>query len=158
MAALNFPSNPTSGDIYANYRFDGVKWDPINTPISQLVNGSYNATFGTEVTMDNLKVRINGTGGSGGLLQAGAISGTFSAYTTAFSNVAGAATQGNTNSSGITFTTTYANISGTSQTMSSGGDTTTVHLIDTTNSRIYRITGIHCQSSTGGYIAIERMA
>jgi hypothetical protein len=34
----------------------------------------------------------------------------------------------------------------------------TAHLIDTTNSRIYRITAIHCQGLTGGYIAIERMS
>ena len=122
------------------------------------VQSGFNVAFGTEITMDNLKVRINGTGGSGGLVQAGAVSGSFAAYTTLLGNVAGAAVQGDTNSGGITFTTTYQNISGIQKTLSAGGDTTTLHLIDTTNSRIYRITAIHCQGTTGGYTSIERMA
>jgi hypothetical protein len=122
------------------------------------VQSGFNVAFGTEITMDNLKVRINGTGGSGGLIQAGAVSGSFAAYTTLVGNVAGAAIQGDTNSGGITFTTTYQNISGVQKTLSAGGDTTTLHLIDTTNSRIYRITAIHCQGTTGGYTSIERMA
>jgi hypothetical protein len=121
------------------------------------VQSGFNDAFGTEITMDNLKVRINGTGGSGGLVQAGAVSGSFAAYTTLLGNVAGAALQGDTNSGGITFTTTYQNISGVQKTLSAGGDTTTLHLIDTTNSRIYRITAIHCQDTTGGYTSIERM-
>lgn len=107
------------------------------------VQSAFNASFGTEITMDNLKVRINSTGGSGGLIQAGAVSGSFAAYTTLLGNIAGAAVQGDTNSGGITFTTTYQNISGVQKTLSAGGDTTTLHLIDTTNSRIYRITAIH---------------
>jgi hypothetical protein len=122
------------------------------------VQSGFNVAFGTEITMDNLKVRINGTGGSGGLVQAGSVSGSFAAYTTLIGNVAGAALQGDTNSGGITFTTTYQNISSVQKTLSSGGDTTTLHLIDTTNSRIYRITAIHCQDTTGGYISIERMS
>jgi hypothetical protein len=122
------------------------------------VQSGFNVAFGTEITMDNLKVRINGTGGSGGLVQAGAVSGSFAAYTTLVGNVAGAAIQGDTNSGGITFTTSYQNISGVQKTLSAGGDTTTLHLIDTTNSRIYRITAIHCQGTTGGYTSIERMA
>ena len=122
------------------------------------VQSGFNVAFGTEITMDNLKVRINGTGGSGGLVQAGAVSGSFAAYTTLVGNVAGSAIQGDTNSGGITFTTTYQNISGVQKTLSAGGDTTTLHLIDTTNSRIYRITAIHCQGTTGGYTSIERMA
>ena len=73
-------------------------------------------------------------------------------------NVSGFALSGNTNSAGITFTTTYTNISGSQATLSAIGDTTTLHLIDTTNSRIYRITAIHCQGTTGGYTSIERMA
>jgi hypothetical protein len=122
------------------------------------VQSGFNVAFGTEITMDNLKIRINGTGGSGGLVQAGAVSGSFAAYTTLVGNVAGAALQGDTNSGGITFTTTYQNISGVQKTLSAGGDTTTLHLIDTTNSRIYRITAIHCQGTTGGYTSIERMS
>jgi hypothetical protein len=119
---------------------------------------AFNAAFGTEVIMDNLKVRINGTGGSGGVIQAGSVSGSFAAYTTLFGNVAGSAVRGDTNSGGITFTTSYQNISSAQLTLSAGGDVTTVHLTDTTNSRIYRITAIHCQSATGAYISIERMA
>ena len=122
------------------------------------VQSAFNAAFGTEITMDNLKVRINGTGGSGGLVQAGAVSGSFAAYTTLLGNVAGSALQGDTNSGGITFTTTYQNISGSQKTLSAGGDVTELHLIDTTNSRIYRITAIHCQGTTGGYTSIERMS
>jgi hypothetical protein len=122
------------------------------------VQSAFDAAFGTEITMDNLKIRINGTGGSGGLVQAGAVSGSFAAYTTLVGNVAGSAIQGDTNSGGITFTTTYQNISGVQKTLSAGGDTTTLHLIDTTNSRIYRITAIHCQGTTGGYTSIERMS
>jgi hypothetical protein len=122
------------------------------------VQSGFNVAFGTEISMDNLKVRINGTGGSNGLVQAGAVSGTFAAYTTLLGNVAGSAVQGETNSAGITFTTTYQNISAAQKTLSAGGDVTTLHLIDTTNSRIYRITAIHCQGTTGGYTSIERMA
>lgn len=122
------------------------------------VQSGFNVAFGTEITMDNLKVRINGTGGSGGLVQAGSVSGSFAAYTTLLSNVAGSAIQGDTNSAGITFTTSYQNISSSQKTLSAGGDTTTLHLIDTTNSRIYRITAVHCQGTTGGYTSIERMA
>jgi hypothetical protein len=122
------------------------------------VQSGFNVAFGTEITMDNLKVRINGTGGSGGLVQAGAVSGSFAAYTTLLGNVAGSSVQGDTNSGGITFTTTYQNISSVQKTLSAGGDTTTLHLIDTTNSRIYRITAIHCQGTTGGYTSIERMS
>jgi hypothetical protein len=122
------------------------------------VQSGFNDVFGTEITMDNLKVRINGTGGSGGLVQAGAVSGSFAAYTTLLGNVAGSSVQGDTNSGGITFTTTYQNISSVQKTLSAGGDTTTLHLIDTTNSRIYRITAIHCQGTTGGYTSIERMS
>jgi hypothetical protein len=121
------------------------------------VQSEFNVAFGTEITMDNLKVRINSTGGSGGLIQAGAVSGSFAAYTTLIGNVAGSSVQGDTNSGGITFTTSYQNISGVQKTLSAGGDTTTLHLIDTTNSRIYRITAIHCQGTTGGYTSIERM-
>lgn len=122
------------------------------------VQSGFDVAFGTEISMDNLKVRINGTGASAGLVQAGAVSGSFAAYTTLLGNVAGSAVQGDTNSGGITFTTTYQNISGIQKTLFAGGDTTTLHLIDTTNSRIYRITAIHCQSTTGGYTSIERMA
>jgi hypothetical protein len=122
------------------------------------VQSGFNVAFGTEITMDNLKVRINGTGGSGGLVQAGSVSGSFDAYTTLLGNVSGSAIQGDTNSAGITFTTSYQNISSSQKTLSAGGDTTTLHLIDTTNSRIYRITAIHCQGTTGGYTSIERMA
>jgi hypothetical protein len=122
------------------------------------IQSAFNAAFGTEVTMDNLKVRINGTGGSAGLVQAGSVSGTFNAYTTLFGNISGFALRGDTNAGGITFTTTYQNISSAQATLSSGGDTTTLHLIDTTNNRIYRITAIHCQGTTGGYTSIERMA
>jgi hypothetical protein len=122
------------------------------------VQSGFNVAFGTEISMDNLKVRINSTGGSGGLIQAGAVSGSFNAYTTLFGNVAGSAVQGDTNSAGITFTTTYQNISGAQLTLAAGGDVTTLHLTDTTNSRIYRITAIHCQGTTGGYTSIERMA
>lgn len=122
------------------------------------VQSEFNVAFGTEITMDNLKVRINSTGGSGGLIQAGAVSGSFEAYTTLLGNIAGAAVRGDTNSGGITFTTTYQNISSAQGTLSAGGDTTTLHLIDTKNNRIYRITAIHCQDDKGGYTSIERMA
>lgn len=121
------------------------------------VQSAFNASFGTQITMDNLKVRINGSGGSAGLIQAGSVSGSFTAYTTLVGNVAGFALQGDTNS-GITFTTTYTNISGSQLTLNAVGDITTLHLIDTTNSRIYRITAIHCQGTTGGYTSIERMS
>jgi hypothetical protein len=121
------------------------------------VQSGFNVVFGTEISMDNLKVRINGTGGSGGLVQAGAVSGSFSGYTTLVTNVSGFSLSGYTNSTGITFTTTYANISASQAILSAIGDTTTLHLIDTTNSRIYRITAIHCQDTTGGYTSIERM-
>jgi len=107
-----------------------------------------------------LSATASGYNGSGGVLQASAISGSFSAYTTVVTNVSGT-WAGNTNSSGITFSAgSWSNISGTgggSITMTSGGDTVTAHLIDNTNSRIYRITAIYCSGTTSGYVAIERM-
>lgn len=122
------------------------------------VQSGFNVAFDTEITMDNLKVRIHGTGGTGGVVQAAAVSTNFSAYTTVLGNVAGTAVRGDTNSSGITFTTSFANISGAQLTLGAGGDTTTVHLIDNTTYKIYRITAIHTQGSTSGYTCIERLA
>jgi hypothetical protein len=125
------------------------------------VQSGFNVPFDTELALDNLNVRINPIGGSSGVVQCSAVSGSFSTYTTVFANAAGLF-NGNTNSGGITFTAgTWTNISGTSggsYTLGAGGDMLTAHVIDTTNSRIYRITAIHCQGLTGGYIAIERMS
>jgi hypothetical protein len=119
------------------------------------------AAFGTTTSLDNLNCRINGTGGNGGILQLSAISGSFAAFTTTVSNIAGNALNGNTNSSGITFSAgSWANISGTTAgtiTLASGGDMITAHVYDTTNSRIYRITAIHGPGNTNGYVGIERI-
>ena len=109
------------------------------------------------LAMDNLNVRLRNTSGNNLLIEASAVSGSFSAYTTLVENIAGNALRGTTNSAGITFTAgSWSSVNATFQ-LSSGGDTTVLQVIDTTNSRIYRVTAIHCQGSKGGYLSIERM-
>ena len=120
-----------------------------------------NANFGTNATLDNLICRLDGTGsGNDCILQAATVSGTFTAYVSAITNRSGTGPIGNTNSSGITFTTTFQNISaagGGSITLSVGGDMFMAQLMDLTNQRVYRITAMHNADNTG-HIAIERLA
>jgi hypothetical protein len=42
--------------------------------------------------------------------------------------------------------------------MSAGGDVIEAHVADYTNDRIYRITSIHGNNTTAGFISIERLA
>lgn len=110
------------------------------------------------VSMDNLNVRLRWTGtGSNLISEASAVSGSFSAYVTIVDNVAGQALRGDTNANGITFSSgTWTSINA-NFTISSGGDMLIYHVVDNTNSRIYRVTAIHCAGTKGGYLSIERM-
>jgi hypothetical protein len=109
------------------------------------------------VAMDNLNVRLRNTSGSTLLAECSAVSGSFSAYVTIVTNKAGSSMAGDTNSAGITFAAgTWTSINA-SQSISSGGDVQTFHVIDNTNSRVYRVTAIHCAGTKGGYLSIERM-
>jgi hypothetical protein len=130
--------------------------DPAQSSFFPKVQTGYNVNS-PAVAMDNLNVRLSPTGGSNLLMQASAVSGSFVAYTTIIDNIAGSALRGDTNSGGITFTAgTWTSVNAYSQ-VSSGGDMLIVHVIDTTNSRVYRVTAIHTGGTTNGFIAIERM-
>ena len=121
------------------------------------VQTAFNAAFDTSLAMDNLNVRIHGVSGSSGKVQMSAVSGSFNAYVTIITNVAGQNIAGDTNALGITFTAgTWSDAVGRYN-LSSGGDFYQAHVTDYSNSRIYRVTAIHCQGTTGGYISIERM-
>lgn len=116
-----------------------------------------NTSMGTELSMDNLNVRVRSTGGSNGLLEASAVSGSFSAYVTLWENISGQSARASTNAAGITFSAgTWTSVGANFQ-ISSGGDLITYHLMDTTNNRLYRVTCMHGSSLTGAYMSIERM-
>ena len=136
-----FSSSATSGHIF----FRKTHTSNVNT------------SMGTELSMDNLNVRVRSTGGSNGLLEASAVSGSFSAYVTLWENISGQSARASTNAAGITFSAgTWTSVGANFQ-ISSGGDLITYHLMDTTNNRLYRVTCMHGSSLTGAYISIERM-
>ena len=121
------------------------------------VQSGFNAAFDTVTTMDNLSVRIHLVTGNTGRVELSAVTGSFAAYVNVIGNVTGHAVTGD--SSAVTFNIAAGSWTAINSTydIASGGDTLTMHVIDTTNSRIYRVTAIHCQSITGAYVAIERM-
>ena len=128
-----------------------------NSFFYKVQTSSINTSFGTNIALDNLNVRIRSTGGSNGLLEASAISGSFTAYVTLWENIAGQPGRASTNSAGITFTSgTWTSVNANYQ-ISSGGDLIFYHLMDVTNDRLYKVTCMHGQSATGGYMSIERM-
>jgi hypothetical protein len=107
--------------------------------------------------MDNLNVRLRNTSSSSLIIEASAVSGSFTAYTTLTENIAGNPIRGTTNSGGITFTAgTWTSVNAY-YTLNAGGDTTVMTLADTTTGKIYRVTCIHTNGSTNGSIFIERM-
>jgi hypothetical protein len=118
---------------------------------------SINTAMDTELILDNLKVRVNNVSGTLGQLQARAVSSNFNAYTTCLTNKAGSALVNDTNSTSINFTTSAWASIGASTTIAAGGDVIEVHLTDHSNDRVYRITTIHGNNTTGAYISIERM-
>ena len=107
--------------------------------------------------MDNLNVRLTNPLETQLQLQLSAISGSFNAYATIEENISGKTYTGSTNSAGLTCSAGLWTSPSTFNNLSSGGDLYVAHITDITNSRIYRVTAIHCQSTTGGYLAIERM-
>jgi hypothetical protein len=109
------------------------------------------------LAMDNLNVRLNNTSGNNLLIQASAVSGSFTAYITTCEMVAGYSIGSQTNSSGITFTAgTWTSINAI-HTLSSGGDVIVATVMDTTTGKIYRVTCMHTNGATNGSIFIERM-
>ena len=109
------------------------------------------------LSMDNLNVRLTNPSGTQLQLQLSAVSGTFNCYATVEENISGKTFTGSTNSAGLTCTAGSWTSPATFNNLAASGDLYVAHITDTTNSRIYRVTAIHCQSSTGGYLAIERM-
>ena len=120
------------------------------------VQSTFSAAFDTTIAMDNLNIRVHLISGNTGQLQASAVSGSFTSYVSLVSNIAGQSPTFDTNSSGITFTVGSWSSAGASKNIGVGGDMIIVHFIDTSNSRIYRVTAVHCQNATA-YISIERM-
>jgi hypothetical protein len=109
------------------------------------------------LAMDNLNVRLRNTGGNSLIIEGSAVSGSFSAYITLVENIAGNPIRGTTNSSGITFTAGSWTSMNAYYELASGGDTTVIHVMDTTTGKIYRVTCIHTNGATNGSIFIERM-
>jgi hypothetical protein len=109
------------------------------------------------LAMDNLNVRLRNTGGNSLIIEASAVSGSFTAYTSLTENIAGNPIRGTTNSGGITFTAGSWTSVNAYYELTAGGDTTVMTLADTTNGRIYRVTCIHTNGATNGSIFIERM-
>ena len=109
------------------------------------------------LSMDNLNVRLTNPLETQLQLQLSAISGSFNAYATIEENISGKTYTGSTNSAGLTCSAGLWTSPSTFNNLNSGGDLYVAHITDITNSRIYRVTAIHCQSTTGGYLAIERM-
>jgi hypothetical protein len=153
---INTQLNSGSGGLYVG----GTISSSVNTGnayVSRVSSGA-NTAFDTSLAMDNLNVRIHANGGSAGLIQASAVSGTFSAYITTVESVSGSSLTSQTNSSGISFSAgTWTSINAV-HTISSGGDLVIAHIMDTTNSRTYRVTCMHGSGTTGGHITIERLA
>jgi hypothetical protein len=121
------------------------------------VQSVFNAAFDTVTTMDNLSVRIHLVTGNTGRVELSAVAGSFAAYVNVIGNVNGHAVTGD--SSAVTFNVAAGSWTAINSTydIAGGGDTLTMYVIDTTNSRIYRVTAIHCHGITGAYVAIERM-
>lgn len=129
-----------------------------NSFFTKVSQTSLNTAFDTSIALDNLNVRIHTISGSSGQLQMSAVSGSFTAYVTTLGNVAGQAVVGDTSSSGITFTAGTWSSCNFRYNMSAGGDVIEAHVADYTNDRIYRITSIHGNNTTAGFISIERLA
>ena len=128
-----------------------------NSFFSQRTTTSINTAFDVDLTWDNLKVRVHGTGGSAGQLQMSALSGTFNTYISTIGNIAGQSIAADTSSTGITLTAGTWTSCGFRYDISAGGDVIEAHLMDTSNNRIYRITAMHGSSTTGAFISIERL-
>jgi hypothetical protein len=149
-----------SGSVVAtNLPFNTSDTNPgYSTFFPKRQSESINTVFDTGVSMDNLNIRVHGISGSAGQLQASAVTGSFASYVTTFGNVAGQAVAGDTSSTGITFTAGTWTSCNFRYNISAGGDMITAHIMDTTNSRLYRVTVMHGNASNGAYISIERMA
>jgi hypothetical protein len=154
---VNTEINSGSGGLYVG----GPITSSVNTGnayVSRISQSGVDTAFNTALAMDNLNVRIYANGGSAGLIQASAVSGSFSAYVTTQEMISGYAIVSQTNSSGISFSAgTWTSINAV-HTISSGGDVIIAYITDTTNGRAYRVTCIHGNNTAAGHITIERLA
>ena len=132
--------------------------NPGNTVVTRSHTTNFNAAFDTVVEWGNLRARVHGTGGTAGQIQLQSVSNDFNVYSTILTNKAGAALIGETNSTTFTITGSAWTGAGSAQTIGSGGDVQTVHLVDTVGTgKIYRITAIHGSAGTGAYLSIEQL-
>ena len=121
------------------------------------VQSGFNVAFDTVTTMDNLSVRILVVTGNTGRVELSAVAGSFAAYVNVIGNVNGHAVTGDSSAVTLNIATGSWTAINSTYDITGGGDTLTMHVIDTTNSRIYRVTAIHCHGITGAYVAVERM-
>jgi hypothetical protein len=157
LVEINTQLNSGSGGLNVGGAITGSA-NTGNSYISQVSQSGIDTAFNTSLAMDNLNVRIYANGGNAGLIQASAVSGSFTAYVTTQEMVAGYSIASQTNSSGISFSAgTWTSINAI-HTISSGGDVIVAYITDTTNKRAYRVTCIHGDGSTSGHITIERLA
>jgi hypothetical protein len=156
ITALNGNINASNGYINAQSGFTTSTTNPASQSFFPKVQTNWNVNQ-PSLAMDNLNVRLNNSSGNNLLIQASAVSGSFTAYITTFESVSGSTLTSQTNSSGITFTAgTWTSINAV-HTLSSGGDVIFFFVMDTTTGKIYRVTTMHTNGSTNGSIFIERM-
>jgi hypothetical protein len=156
ITAINGNINATNGNINVQGGVTTSTTNPASHSFFPKVQSNWNVNQ-PSLAMDNLNVRLNNSSGNNLLIQASAVSGSFTAYITTFENISGQTLTGQTNSGGITFTAgTWTSINAV-HTLSSGGDVIFFFVMDTTTGKIYRVTTMHTNGSTNGSIFIERM-
>ena len=135
----------------------GVYIDLANTPdgvggqIGYKASGYVNA--GTFVQIDNIKATFTTTGNRG--LSLAAVSTTFTATYSGTYAVSGGA--GGSSSNGTASITTTATTSLFGWNFAGQGDSLTMMVNDTTNSRCYRITAVVGGGFNNNFISIERL-
>ena len=164
----DFPSiviNQSNGELELNVNFIGstgtqatLAW---NTATSQYdlsyysspANTGYNVAYNTIVTQDNLQARVT----TSGVVQIKASTTTMSAYWSAYQMISGQLAMSPTVNTGASLSTsTWTNI-GTSNNLSSGGDTIIANVQDQTAGRLYRVTYIHTAGVSSASAVIERL-
>lgn len=118
---------------------------------SENQNTGFNIARGTLIQYDNLIAQIK----SDGTPQLSAGSGNFSAFWSWTENIKTKTPASGTNSGATLTAGTWTNV-GTTDTLGSGGDTVVVHVIDNTNSHIYRVTYLQTVGTSNGTVIIEK--
>ena len=116
-------------------------------------NTGYNVAYNSVVTQDNLQARVT----TSGVVQIKAATTTMSAYWSAYQIISGQLAMSPTVNTGASLSTsTWTNV-GTSNNLSSGGDTIIANVQDQNAGRLYRVTYIHTAGVSSASAVIERL-